>query len=69
MARMLNSRFAVPRQLAGAQNARGISRSAGRSRHHCRHCQVDVAPKVDDQGPYCPWCQLNLPSPMEQGTA
>jgi len=69
MARMLNSRFAVLGQLAEGQNAPGISGIVGRARHRCRHCQVDVAPKVDDQGPYCPWCQLNLPSPMERGTA
>jgi len=69
MARLLNSHFAVLAQVAGGQSALGTSGPVKKGRHHCQHCQVDVAPKVDDQGPYCPWCQLNLPSPMERGTA
>jgi hypothetical protein len=65
MTALLNAQLR-PR-LGGGQNAREISPSVGRARHHCRHCQVDVSPKIDDQGPYCPYCQLNLPSPMERG--
>lgn len=37
-----------------------------RARHWCESCQVYIEPKMDSQGPHCPWCQSNVLSPMER---
>lgn len=35
-------------------------------RHWCPSCEVTVEPQVDSGGPFCPWCHIDLQSPMER---
>jgi hypothetical protein len=52
--------------MAELLNQRLDPRTGRRPRWFCDTCKVVVNPKVDSQGPHCPYCQADLVSPMEQ---
>ena len=42
------------------------NRRPSSARWWCDECQREVEPLIDTQGPHCPWCQSDVPTPTER---
>ena len=63
MARLLNTRFAP-----APQRRPLVVKAPIREKHYfCQSCKIEVEPRLDSAGPYCPYCQQDLAVAMERG--
>lgn len=49
-----------------AQRLRRTTSPEREPRNYCPSCERTVEPRIDSQGPYCPFCHQNIAVPMER---